>query len=370
MANEKRNKKAERVSRRNKVIQDKIHAAKTRLHTAINDDDGTQVEKRTPVRASKTRSLKIKKRGLGCDDPESRNLLREFCLQAMHTGVEGLRAEFNQLKAETMAPPSNIAQQANKDKNRYQDVFCTDETRVKLKWPALCNDYVHANWVDFKGGKKFICTQGPIEATVPDIWRLVWQEKCRAIVMLCEFEELGKKKCECYWPIKERESMPAGLMTIKNLGIETKEKMLTITKLSILPNDEKSATPLEVMHIKWNHWPDRGVPQNKMAAFRLLHKMQDFDPVLVHCSAGIGRTGTIVGLYMALQVLNSKEPLSMPMVIRELRSRRHGSVQTDMQYVFMHRAIINFAENKNLLKEEEVAQFNEKYEEYVKPFGN
>ncbi|KAI1711007.1 protein-tyrosine phosphatase domain-containing protein [Ditylenchus destructor] len=73
---------------------------------------------------------------------------------------------------------------------------------------------------------------------------------------------------------------------------------------------------------------------------------------------------------MALQVLNSKEPLSMPMVIRELRSRRHGSVQTDMQYVFMHRAIINFAENKNLLKEGEVAQFNEKYEEYVKPFGN
>ncbi|RCN45551.1 Protein-tyrosine phosphatase [Ancylostoma caninum] len=81
------------------------------------------------------------------------------------------------------------------------DVFCTDETRVVLSWPPGENDYIHANWVSGSDTpKKFICTQAPTKNTVEDFWRMIWQEGCKSIVMLCNITECGKKKCEQYWP--------------------------------------------------------------------------------------------------------------------------------------------------------------------------
>jgi len=235
---------------------------------------------------------------------------------------------------------------------------------VRLKWPQGSNDYIHANWVNFRGEKRFICTQGPMETTIDDFWRLVWQEKCKAIVMLCDIIERDKKKCECYWPKEQGKDLAtAHGLIVKYVNIIQAEGMMTITRLKIYAKGSEEC--LVVKHIKWNQWPDRGVPKNKMATFRLLSRIQEFDPVVVHCSAGIGRTGTVVGLQMAIQVLAAKEPLSMFSVVKQLRTYRHGSVQTDIQYLFMHRALINWAENKDLVKPEEVGDFNETYENYV-----
>lgn len=330
------------------------------------EDDGTQVEMKIPVKIRTRPSRREKKKGIGLEDPESQQLLRNFCIETISVGVPGLLQQFNTLKSETSIPPPKKAFQANPTKNRYTDVYCNDETRVRLKWPPGSNDYVHANWVNFKGEKRFICTQGPMETTIDDFWRLVWQEKCKAIVMLCDVIEQNKKKCESYWPTEQgKEMQTSSGLIIKNVNIIQAEAIMTMTRLKVSAKGNEPS--IELKHIKWNQWPDRGVPKNKMATFRLLSRIISFEPVLVHCSAGIGRTGTIVGLQMALQVLGAKEPLSMIAVVKELRAQRHGSVQTDIQYVFMHRVLINWAENKNLLKEEEVGPFNEIYEKFIEP---
>ncbi|VDL67914.1 unnamed protein product [Nippostrongylus brasiliensis] len=94
------------------------------------------------------------------------------------------------------------AWEANMEKNRYREVFCIDATRVVLNWPPGMSDYINANWVDsVDKQKKFICTQAPTNKTLDDFWRMIWQEKCKSIVMLCNIMECGKQKCEQYWPL-------------------------------------------------------------------------------------------------------------------------------------------------------------------------
>ncbi|KAL6734802.1 hypothetical protein Aduo_005302 [Ancylostoma duodenale] len=121
----------------------------------------------------------------------------------LNIGVRGLIKEFITMRSQTQ-PIGNkpkVAFDANPQKNRYKDVFCTDETRVVLSWPPGKNDYIHANWVSGSDvPKKFICTQAPTKNTVEDFWRMIWQEQCKSIVMLCNIMECGKKKCEQYWP--------------------------------------------------------------------------------------------------------------------------------------------------------------------------
>ncbi|EJW74576.1 hypothetical protein WUBG_14516 [Wuchereria bancrofti] len=115
--------------------------------------------------------------------------------------------EFKEIR-ESSIPPSQLVKTAfdkNPDKNRYRDVFCVDETRVVLNYPPkTTNDYIHANWVDVVSMKqRFICTQAPKENTVEDFWRMVWQESCRSIIMLCNIMECGKKNVNSIGQLKK-----------------------------------------------------------------------------------------------------------------------------------------------------------------------
>ncbi|VDM27241.1 unnamed protein product [Toxocara canis] len=218
------------------------------------------------------------------------------------------------------------------------DVFCIDETRVVLNYPPGQNDYIHANYVAVRNNKKrFICTQA-------NFWRMVWQEKSKAVIMLCSIMECGKKKCEQYWPAATGETMNFGKLCIKNIKIIEVEKIMSVTKLNITDGSGE----LEVEHIAWTTWPDRGVPENFLACFRLLQRVKDVECIVIHCSAGIGRTGTIVGLEVANQMFDHGEKVSMREIVQEMRKQRHGSVQTDIQYVYMHRCIIGLSENKKV----------------------
>uniref|UniRef100_A0A1I7YKE7 Protein-tyrosine phosphatase n=1 Tax=Steinernema glaseri TaxID=37863 RepID=A0A1I7YKE7_9BILA len=231
--------------------------------------------------------------------------------------------------------------------------------------PGHPNDYIHANWVPVHGEKRYICTQGPTEKTVEDFWRLVWQEKCRGIVMLCGVMELGKKKCEQYWPSQQGEQLTSGQLTIKNTKVHELEKMLVSSSLELSFQGQTH----RVEHIIWNGWPDRGVPENHLACLRLVRKMAPLAPVVVHCSAGIGRTGTIVGLDMFQTNLYNGEKLSLADVVKELRVHRHGSVQTDVQFIYMHRVIFGLADNKKVVKEAEIAAFLAEYDAFIKSKG-
>ncbi|RCN45552.1 Protein-tyrosine phosphatase [Ancylostoma caninum] len=171
--------------------------SQTRVSVRPWEDDGTQVEWTPRPRKCST------SRPPQCDTPEFRKVFREFCLHVNKIGVQGLIRGFITMRSQTQ-PIGNkpkVAFDANPQKNRYKDVFSTDETRVVLSWPPGENDYIHANWVCGSDvPKKFICTQAPTRNTVEDFWRMIWQERCKSIVMLCNIMECGRKKCEQYWP--------------------------------------------------------------------------------------------------------------------------------------------------------------------------
>uniref|UniRef100_A0A914Z137 Uncharacterized protein n=1 Tax=Panagrolaimus superbus TaxID=310955 RepID=A0A914Z137_9BILA len=332
------------------------------------EDDGTQIETGAPKKSSGTKRVKRKEVEKTLNESNAyAQSLKQFTLATCETGIQALVEEFTRIKLMGQANiPAKTAFDANPEKNRYKDVFCIDESRVILTWPPGCtSDYVHANWLPVRGEKKFICTQGPTDKTVDDFWRLVWQEKTKAIVMLCGIMELGKKKCEQYWMDKAGEQMKVQSgITIKTTDVSETEKNLTLTKLELSVEGHDNFV---VHHFLWKEWPDRGVPENFMACFRLLQRLKTYSPpTLVHCSAGIGRTGTICGLDMANQILNVGDRLVMADVIKELRQHRHGSVQTDVQYIYMHRVLIGLAENKKLVKHEEIAPFYESYENFIK----
>ncbi|CAJ0592679.1 unnamed protein product, partial [Cylicocyclus nassatus] len=164
---------------------------------------------------------------------------------------------------------------ANPEKNRYREVYCIDATRVILTWPAGAGfgDYIHANWVDgVDRKKKFICTQAPNDKTVGDFWRMIWQEKCRSIVMLCNIMECGKPKCEQYWPVTRDKPMKllCGL-TVKFVSIDAIETGVQMTKILLI--NSKGAQHM-VEHFHWTDWPDRGVPNSStLAVFRVLRRV-------------------------------------------------------------------------------------------------
>ncbi|KHJ96341.1 Protein-tyrosine phosphatase, partial [Oesophagostomum dentatum] len=334
------------------------------LTLATCEDDGTQVERAT------RRKRSVARRGMAqVDTPEFRSAFKDFCLNVNKIGVQGLLVEYATMRAQTQPIGSKpkVAFDANPQKNRYKDVFCTDETRVVLSWPSGTNDYIHANWVNGDVPKKFICTQGPTENTVEDFWRMIWQEKCKSIVMLCNITECGKKKCEQYWP--EAGKPPVTLsgcnLKIRHVKSQNVEENIFQTTLELSLDDKKHT----VEHIQWKDWPDRGVPPTNLSSFRLLMRVRKLTPIVVHCSAGIGRTGTIVGLDLLYTKLEKGVHVTLESVVRDLRKERHGSVQTDAQYLYMHRILIAVAENKRVITAADVQKFTTDYDIFCKSKG-
>jgi len=284
-------------------------------------------------------------------------------------GVEAVLQEFEDLKIScpTVEQLNHPTCDKNPSKNRYTDIVCVEETRVKLIWPpGTTQDYIHANWI--KGmpdmEKQIICTQGPTEATLEDFWRMIWQEKVAAIVMLCQVVEGGKKKCEQYWPAKEEQVMNCANLTITNAGVKS-VGALQYTKLRMTGVGVSGVRKHTVNHVLWDGWPDKGVPLSTTGALRLIFRTQTLSPAVVHCSAGVGRTGTIVGLECCMRVMNAGNELSVYNVVKELRSRRFLACQTDLQYLYIHRAILAFITSKNILTPEKVSQFTTDYENLV-----
>ncbi|CAD5213966.1 unnamed protein product [Bursaphelenchus xylophilus] len=328
------------------------------------NDDGTQMEPKTIDSGHRSHHSKARSiQGTNREGNEAifNRALKEFCLNSIETGPKKLANEFVETRS---AMPKNVpktAFQAHGPKNRYKDVICLDETRVKLTWPDSGNDYIHANYVNMDGKMRYICTQGPTADTTVDFWRMVWQEKCKGILMLCEVMEMGKKKCEQYWPLKVGEEGEYGPIKVKTLKVLQTEEHLHTTHLEITAVGETR----QVHHILWEKWPDRGVPKDYLGCLRLIKRINPIVPVVVHCSAGIGRTGTIVGLEMLQLKLQKGEVCTMAEVVAELRKYRHGSVQTDVQFLYMHRVIMELATNRKAITRAELQGFYEEYDKIV-----
>ncbi|XP_009992791.1 PREDICTED: tyrosine-protein phosphatase non-receptor type 9, partial [Chaetura pelagica] len=197
----------------------------------------------------------------------------------------------------------------NQEKNRYGDVPCLDQTRVKLAKPYSrpeLTDYINASFMDgYKQRNAYIGTQGPLENTYGDFWRMVWEQNVLVIVMTTRLEEGGRRKCGQYWPLEKDFQVCFGALTITNLGVEN----LNHYKKTILEiHSSETKERRLVSHFQYLSWPDYGVPssaatlidflgavkqQQRVAVSALGPRFKGHPggpPVVVHCSAGIGRT--------------------------------------------------------------------------------
>lgn len=256
--------------------------------------------------------------------------------------------------------------EANEEKNRYYNIPCIDSTRVVLK-SGPC-DYIHANWVTMKDGRKFICTQGPLLNTMGDFWRMIVQEKCHMIVMLCRNIEYDEEKCAEYFPTPRYQSMVVNGTTTVNLK---NQKTTDVGNIISHWTVEDRGESFELQHVQCTSWEDHSAPDNTLAVIEVLReilKSSREHTIVVHCSGGIGRTCTLVGVLLLLERIRSRKDATAVSLMKWLRSKRYGAIQKGIQFVFLHRVTIDMLCQEGVRKfnNEKLAQFEKKYQKLLK----
>jgi cadherin 5 type 2 (VE-cadherin) len=237
----------------------------------------------------------------------------------------------------------------NRAKNRFTNIKPYDVSRVKLL-PVEDedgSDYINASWMPgFNSKREFIATQGPLPSTTDDFWRMVWEYNCRAIVMLTKCIENGRNKCDHYWPT-DAESVFYGDLQVTLLQEQTFDSW-DIRELQITMGQQVR----RLKHFHYVEWPDNGVPD----VITLLKFVQTVrvevpargGPIVVHCSAGVGRTGTFIAIDTILRQLEQNQTLiDIYGVVYRMRMNRVSMVQTESQYVFIHDAVKFHIESGN-----------------------
>ncbi|XP_055009765.1 receptor-type tyrosine-protein phosphatase O isoform X2 [Boleophthalmus pectinirostris] len=232
----------------------------------------------------------------------------------------------------------------NRPKNRYTNILPYDFSRVKLI--SMHNDegsdYINANYIPgYKHGKEYIATQGPLPETRNDFWKMVLQQKSPIIVMLTQCNERRRVKCDHYWPFTD-EPVMYGEISVEMLS-ETESPEWTIRKFRLGYADES----LDVLHLNYTSWPDHGVPTVNAieSILQFVHIVRQQanrtkDPIVVHCSAGVGRTGTFIALDRLMQHIREHEFVDILGMVSDMRSHRLSMVQTEEQYVFIHQCVL------------------------------
>ncbi|XP_069125998.1 receptor-type tyrosine-protein phosphatase kappa-like isoform X3 [Argopecten irradians] len=273
--------------------------------------------------------------------------------------------EFDELRNRPAYTHVEGQKKQNKLKNRFLTTFPYDHSRVVLdKLPCEPDsDYINANYIDsVESPKAYIATQGPNRHTIGDIWRMVWQEKVESIIMLANLVEDGKVKCECYWPTIQ--PVTYHNMTITRIN-KTEMAMYTI-RTFMVTHSELNETR-QVTHYHFTGWPDHGVPDTlELVAFfmRVLQgdqKRTEGVPLLVHCSAGVGRTGTFIGLHSLYKHGCSKKRLDVAEFVRRMRDNRMLMVQNIEQYRLLHIALLeafNYIES-TIKKSDFIKRYND-----------
>ncbi|TSK20272.1 Receptor-type tyrosine-protein phosphatase eta [Bagarius yarrelli] len=240
----------------------------------------------------------------------------------------------------------------NKSKNRFTNVLAYDSSRVKLAaQTGSDSDYINANYIHGYGKKnnQYIAAQGPLPSTVNDFWRMVWEQKSSVIVMLTNCTEGKKIKCEHYWPLDYKPCLYGNLwVTIQS---EQKESCWTLREFVI--KNESSSEERTVTQFHFTAWPDHGVPErtDELIQFRWIVRqhIETFPfsgPTVVHCSAGVGRTGTLIVLDIVLQQIDKEKLVSIADCVHRMRLSRPLMVQTQSQYVFLHQCIMDSLQQK------------------------
>ncbi|XP_016159414.1 PREDICTED: receptor-type tyrosine-protein phosphatase O [Ficedula albicollis] len=225
----------------------------------------------------------------------------------------------------------------NRCKNRYTNILPYDFSRVRLVSmnEEEGSDYINANYIPgYNSPQEYIATQGPLPETRNDFWKMVLQQKSQIIVMLTQCNEKRRVKCDHYWPFTE-DPVAYGDITVEMLS-EEEHTDWVYRSFRISYADEVQ----DVMHFNFTAWPDHGVPTTN-AAESILQFVQMVrqksakakGPMVIHCSAGVGRTGTFIALDRLLQHIRDHEFVDILGLVSDMRSYRMSMVQTEVRSV-------------------------------------
>ncbi|XP_071088253.1 receptor-type tyrosine-protein phosphatase epsilon-like isoform X3 [Haliotis cracherodii] len=251
--------------------------------------------------------------------------------------VEG---EFKRLPDGFIHPYGESQMPQNNGKNRFKGYYPYDNNRVVLQDAGDGGDYINASYLDgYKSVRRYIAAQGPYNSqVVVDFWRMIWKEECRTVVMVTGLVEGGKVKCLRYWPEKGTTTFGDVMVTMVS---ETRLSNYTITKLHV--ESEKECKKRDVHHLNFTSWPDHGVPDTA-ALLDFMWRTetisgQHTEPIVVHCSAGIGRTGTYIAIESLVEQAKSEGVVDVVSFVSNMRGQRKNMIQTKEQYLFVYQAV-------------------------------
>ncbi|XP_058274569.1 receptor-type tyrosine-protein phosphatase F isoform X2 [Hemibagrus wyckioides] len=240
----------------------------------------------------------------------------------------------------------NSNMEVNKPKNRYANVIAYDHSRVVLSSVdgVPGSDYINANYIDgYRKQNAYIATQGPLPETLSDFWRMVWEQRTNTIIMMTRLEEKSRVKCDQYWPVRGTETY--GMIQVTML--DTVE-LATYSVRTFALYKNGSSEKREVRQFQFMAWPDHGVPEYPTPILAFLRRVKacnppDAGPMVVHCSAGVGRTGCLIVIDAMLERMKHEKTVDIYGHVTCMRSQRNYMVQTEDQYIFIHEALLEAA---------------------------
>uniref|UniRef100_A0A8C1PAW8 protein-tyrosine-phosphatase n=1 Tax=Cyprinus carpio TaxID=7962 RepID=A0A8C1PAW8_CYPCA len=262
----------------------------------------------------------------------------------------GFAEEFEDLRPVGINQSKTVAQAPeNKAKNRYNNVLPYDSSRVKLSvLSSPFDDYINASYMPgYTSKKEFIAAQGPLPCTVDDFWRLIWEKNVHTIVMLTKCNEQGRVKCEEYWPAETKHFNNLIVMNTSEITLED----WTLRDFEV--KNVKTTESRSVRHFHFTAWPDHGVPETTELLINFRHLVREHmdqysrhSPTLVHCSAGVGRTGTFIAIDRLIFQIERDGVVDVYGIIHDLRMHRPLMVQTEDQYVFLNQCAMDIIKSR------------------------